>query len=146
MYKATAADEAFETKVAGAVEFEPILGSNDAITLAKVTTPTQDSGARPIRVWKPVSRLIPSFKGKSYGTTMAQIGAEMAGMTTTESIKHMEKELESMGVGNGVVAAMGVIMTNMSIKQSIKKLGVERTMKLRKAEIKQIHMRDSFKP
>ena len=58
----------------------------------------------------------------------------------------MEKELESMGVGNGDMAVMGVIMTNMSIKQSIKKLGIEPTIKLSKAEMKQIHMRDSFKP
>ena len=45
----------------------------------------------------------------------------------------MEKELESMGVGDGDMAAMGVIMTNMSIKQSIKKRGIEPTMKLNKA-------------
>ena len=69
----------------------------------------------------------------------------MVGMTTTESIRHMEKELESIGVG-GNMAAMGVIMTNMSIKKSIKKLGIEPTMKSSRAEMKQIHMRDSFKP
>ena len=51
-----------------------------------------------------------------------------------------------MGVNNGNMAAMGFISTNMSIKQSIKKLGIEPTMKSRKAEMKQIHMLDSFKP
>ena len=61
----------------------------------------QDGGGRPTRVRKTVSRLIPSFKGKSYGTTMAQIGAQMVGMTTTESIQHMEMELQSMGVDDG---------------------------------------------
>ncbi len=70
----------------------------------------------------------------------------MVGMMTTESIQHMEKELESMGVGNSNLAEMGVIMTNMSIKQSIKKLGVKPTIKSSKVEMKQIHMRDSFKP
>ena len=43
---------------------------------------------------------------------------------------------------DGDMAAMGVIMTNMSIKQSIKKLGIEPTMNSSKAEMKQIHMRD----
>jgi hypothetical protein len=41
---------------------------------------------------------------------------------------------------------MGVVLTNMSIKQLIAKLGFEPTMKSSKAEMKQIHMRDSFKP
>ena len=86
MYKAAAADDAFEAEEARNVEFEPILGSSDPITPAGATTPTQDGSGRPIRVQKPVSRIIPSFKGKSYGTTMAQIGAQMVGMTTTESI------------------------------------------------------------
>jgi hypothetical protein len=77
---------------------------------------------------------------------MAQIGAQMVGMTATESIRHMEEELKSMGVDDGDKAAMGVILTNMSIKQSIAKLGFEPTMKSSKAEMKQIHMRDSFRP
>ncbi len=58
----------------------------------------------------------------------------------------MEKELESMGVDDGNEAAMGVILTNMSIKQSMAKLGFKPTMKSSKAEMKQIHMRDSFRP
>ena len=108
--------------------------------------PAQDGGGRPIRFWRPVSRLVPSFKGKSYGTTMAQISAQIVVMTTMESIQQMEKELKSMGVGNGDVAALGAIMISMSIKQSIKKLEVKPTMKSSKAEMKQIHMCDSFKP
>ena len=44
-----------------------------------------------------------------------------------------------MGVDNGNKAAMGVILTNMSIKQSIAKLGFKPTMKSSKAEMKQIH-------
>ena len=118
-----AADEAFGVDEVGDWEVEPISGNVDHATLlphptttARVITPTQDGSVRPTRVRTPVSRLIPRFKGKSYGTTMAQIGAQMVGMTTTESIQHMEKELESMGVGNGDMAVMGVIMTNMSIK------------------------------
>ena len=67
---------------------------------------------------------------------MAQIGAQMVGMTTTESIQHMEVELRSMGVDGGDEAAMGIILTNMSIKQSIAKLGFEPTMKSSKAEMK----------
>jgi hypothetical protein len=70
----------------------------------------------------------------------------MVGMTMTQSIQHMQVELESMGIDEGDEAAMGVILTNMSIKQSIAKLGLEPTMKSSKAEMKQIHMRDSFKP
>ena len=71
VYKA-AADEAFEAKEARDVECEPISGNSDLTTLLPqpitptgVTTPTQDGGGRPTRVWKPVSRLVPSFKGKS---------------------------------------------------------------------------------
>ena len=77
---------------------------------------------------------------------MAQIGAQMVGMTVMESIQHMEEELKLMGIDDGNQAAMGVILTNMLIKQSIAKLRFEPTMKSSKAEMKQIHMRDSFRP
>jgi hypothetical protein len=83
VYEATEADEAYEpdteVKEAGDVEFEPTS-----------VQPTQNDGGRPTRIRKPVSSLVPSFRGKSYGTTMAQIGAQMVNMTTTESIRHME--------------------------------------------------------
>ncbi len=76
------ADDAFEVKDAGAAEFEAVLGNSAPTTLPPQpkalrggTTPTQDGDGRPTRVLKPVSRLVPSFKGKSYGTTMAQVGA-----------------------------------------------------------------------
>ena len=68
-----AADDAFEVEDAGAVEFEATLGNSDLTTLSPQpntprggTTPTQDGGGRPTGVRKPVSRLVPSFKGKSY--------------------------------------------------------------------------------
>ena len=67
---------------------------------------------------------------------MAQIGAQMVGMMVTESIQHMEEELKLMGIDNGDKAVMGIILTNMSIKQSIAKLGFEPTMKSSKAEMK----------
>ncbi len=147
------ADDAFEVEDERAVEFEAVLDNSGSTTLPPQperpeggTTPTCKSDGRPTRVRKPVSRLIPSFKGKSYGTTMAQIGAQMVGMTIMESIRHMEEELKSMGIDNSNKAAMGVVLTNMSIKPSIAKLGLEPTMKLSKAEMKQIHMRDSFRP
>ncbi len=70
----------------------------------------------------------------------------MVGMNMTESIRHMEEELKSMGVDDGDEIAMGIILTNMSIKKSIAKLGFEPTMKSSLAEMKQIHMRDSFVP
>ena len=153
VFKATEVNEAFEVKEAGHVEFEPTLGDSNLTTLPSqpntprgVTTPTQDDGSRPTRIRKPVSRLVPSFKGKSYGTTMAQIGAQMVNMTTTESIRRMERELSSMGIDDGDAAAIGIIMMNMSIKQCIKKLGVGKTTEASVAEIKQIHMRDCFKP
>ena len=43
-------------------------------------------------------------------------------------------------------AALGIIMTNMLIKQSIKSFGVEKTMTSCKAEMKQIHMQNLFIP
>ena len=95
------ADKAFKVKDKGAVEFEAVLGNLGPTTLPPQpkaprggTTPTQDGNGRPTRFRKPISRLVLSFKGKSYGTTMAQVGAQMVGMTATESIRHMEKELE----------------------------------------------------
>lgn len=122
VYEATEVDEAFEVEEAGDVEFEPTSGHSDLTTPPPppntprgVTAPTQDDGGRPTRIRKPVSRLVPSFKGKSYGTTMAQIGAQMVNMTTTESIRHMERELESMGIDDGDATVIGIITTNMSI-------------------------------
>jgi hypothetical protein len=139
-------NNAFEVEEAEAVEFEPVSDNLGTATLPPQSTPTRESDGRPIRVRKPVSRLVPSFKGKSYGTTFAQVGAQMVGMNMTESIRHMEEELKSMGVDDGDKIAMGVILTNMSIKKSIAKLGFEPTMKSSLAEMKQIHMRDSFVP
>ena len=68
---------------------------------ANPTATTQDGGGRPAIDRKPVSRLIPSFKGKSYGTTMAQVSGEMVGMTFSQSVKHMELELEAMEPHDG---------------------------------------------
>ena len=57
---------------AGEMEFQPTLGNLELTTLPPqpkaprgVTTPTQDAAGRPTRDRKPVSRLIPSFKGKT---------------------------------------------------------------------------------
>ncbi len=70
MHNATA-DNAFEVEDARAVEFEAVLDNSGTTTLPPQpkaprggTTPTQDGGSRPTRVWKPVSRLVLSFKGK----------------------------------------------------------------------------------
>ena len=80
---------------------------------------------------------------------MAQVSTDMMGMSTEESIRYMESELESMGFADGNLNVMGLIFAtngNMSIKQLTAKLGLEATMKSCKAEMKQIHMRDTFKP
>jgi hypothetical protein len=57
---------------AGEMEFQPTLGNSDLKTLQTqpeaprgVALPTQDGGGRPTRVQKPVSWLVPSFKGKT---------------------------------------------------------------------------------
>jgi hypothetical protein len=73
----------------------------------------------------------------------------MMGISTEESIRYMENELESMGVNDGDATVMGMIFAangNMSIKQSTAKLGYEAMMESCKAEMKQIHMRNTFKP
>ena len=106
----------------------------------------QDAGGRPKRDRKPVSRLIPDFKGKSYGTTMAQISNQMVGMTRKQSIRHMEQELEAMESHDGDYEALGVIMANLSLNQSIKSFGRDKTMAACKAEMKQIHLRNTFVP
>ena len=109
------------------------------------TTPQQESD-RPIRTQKPVLRLKPSFEGKSYGTTMAQISARMVGLLGTESIKFMESELTRMGTDDHDATAMGIIMAHMLVKQATKKFGVDWTTKACMKEIKQIHMRKTFVP
>jgi hypothetical protein len=124
-YEATwmnpAAEDAFEVKDTKAVEFEAVLDYSGLTTLppqlkaprggaAATAAPAQDGDSRPTRVRKPVSRLVPSCKGKSYVTTMAQIGAQMVGMTMTQSIQSMQEELQLMGIGEGYEAAMGVVL------------------------------------
>ena len=72
---------------------------------------------------------------------MAQVSADMMGMSTEKYDK-----LESMGFDDGQSTVMGMIFAtngNMSIKQSTAKLGYEATMKSCKAEMKQIHMRNT---
>jgi hypothetical protein len=110
-------EDAFEVETAQAVEFETVQDDSGSTSPREESTPAQESNGRPIRVRKPVSRLIPSFEGKSYGTTFAQVGAQMVGMSMTESIQHMEQEMVSMGVDDRDKIAMGVILTNMSIKK-----------------------------
>ena len=100
--------------------FEPVLGITPSL-------PSQQENERPTRTRKPVSRLIPTFKGKSYGTTMAQISARMVGLSTKESIKFMESELTQMGTDDQDTMAMGIIMAHMSVKQATKKFGVNQT-------------------
>jgi hypothetical protein len=89
--------------------FEPATFPNPS---ASPTMTTHDGGGRPTRIRKPVSRLIPSFTGKSYGTTLAQISEEMVGMTMNQSISHMGRELEAMEAHEGDRDALGVIMAN----------------------------------
>ena len=123
---------------AGEMEFEPVLGNLDLTTLPpqpkaprEVTTPPQNAAGRPTRDRKPVSRLIPSFKGKTYGTTMVLVSADMMGMSTEESILYMENEMQVMGFDNVDSTVMGMIFAangNMSVKQSTAKLGYEATM------------------
>jgi hypothetical protein len=61
----------------------------------------------------------------------------------------MENEMQSMGYDDDDSTVMGMIFAasgNMSINQSPAKLGYEATMESCKAEMKQIHMRNTFKP
>ena len=78
---------------------EPVLKKNPSL-------PSQQENDRPIRTRNPVSRLIPSFEGKSYGTTMALISARMVGLLAIESIKFMESELTRMGTDDHDETAM----------------------------------------
>ena len=78
---------------------------------------------------------------------MAQVSADKMDMLTEESIRYMENELESMGFDDSNSAVMGMIFTaagNILIKQSTAKLGLEATMMSYKAEMKQIHMQNTF--
>jgi hypothetical protein len=70
-----------------------------------------------------------SFKVKLYGTTMAQVSAEIGGMLAKESVKYMESELVNMGADDTDATVVGIILTHMSVKQLTLKLGVDRTLK-----------------
>ena len=62
-------------------EFETVDAESVEPVLDKTPSPpSQQENDRPIRTQKPVSRLIPSFEGKLYGTTMAQISASSWGL------------------------------------------------------------------
>jgi hypothetical protein len=71
----------------------------------------------------------------------------MVGMTLSQSIKRMELELEAMEPHNGDCSAIkGVLLANLSLKQSIKLFGKEKTMASATAEMQQIHWRELFRP
>ena len=131
--------------------FDSEFESRTEPVLNKTPSPTsQQENDRPIRTQNPVSRIIPSFEGNLYGTTMAQISARMVGLSATESIKFMESELTWMGTDdhNAIndATAMGIIMAHMLVKQATKKFGVDWTAKSCVKEIKQIHMHKTFVP
>ena len=66
------------------------------------------------------------------------------GKSLKDSIAIMESELTIMGSGEQDATAMGVIMAHMSVKQVTKAFGHDRTNKACVAELKQIHMRNTF--
>jgi len=85
---------------------------------------------RPVSVRKSVERLVMSFKGKKYGTTMVQVNAEMGGMSAKESVNYMESELVSMGADDTDAMAVGIILAHMLVKKLTLKFGVDRTLKV----------------
>ena len=101
---------------------------------------------RPTRVRKPVERLLMSFKGKSYGSSMAQVSTSLAGLSSKASIELLEKELTNMGSCDEDATMCGIIMAHMSVKQATKEFGADRTKRACEAEVKQIHMRNTFVP
>ena len=131
----TGVEDTSELEKSDAEFVEPVLDKTQSPT-------SQQENDRPIRTQKPFLRLIPSFEGKSYGTTMAQISARMVGLLATESIKFMESELTRMGTDDHDVTAMGIIM---SVKAA-KNFGADRTTKACVKDIKQIHMHKTFVP
>ncbi len=121
--------------------------SSTVITPRQPNTPggVPQVGGRPTRVCKPVQRLVPSFTGKSYGTSMAQHSKQMLGMLAKESVDYMKSQL--LRVGNKQDAIMvGIIMAHFSMKESVKMFGEAQTEEACKKEIKQIHMRNMFVP
>ena len=90
VYKATeAVDVDYDSVEAGKEAYEQFLGNLDLTTIppqpitpkgVTLTPAKKDGGGMPTRDRKPISRLVPSFKGKSNGTAMVQLNAEMVGM------------------------------------------------------------------
>jgi len=111
-------------------------------TMDQESTPAVSG--RPQRTRAPPSRLIPSFEGKSYeetGRAMVGIMKDLDGKTVDESIELMRGELKRV-----CPEVLGIVMAQMSMKAATVKFGELRTTNACEAEVKQIHMRDTFVP
>ena len=92
-------------------------------------------------------RLIPSFKGSKYEESgRAMVGAMIAldGMTVDESIEYLTQELKDNGVYDIRPEVLGLVMAQLSMKSGAAKFGELPTTAAVEAEMKQIHMRDTF--
>jgi hypothetical protein len=134
------------TEAAGEFDIE-VPRVDTVITPAQPNTPggVPQDGGRPTMISKPVQRLVPSFKGKSYGTTMAQCSKLVLGMLAMEMVQYMESQLMQVG-DNRDADTMGIIMAHFLMKESTKWFGKTRTKDACRKEIKQIHMKNTFVP
>ena len=107
-------------------------------------SPTVTPTGRPVRERKAPSNYNPSFKGSKYGYAMTQI-LEMDGNTVEESVAFMQAELSEAGEHHRP-DVIGIIMAQLSLKAAEREFGVIRTDKACRAEVKQLHMRNTFVP
>jgi hypothetical protein len=108
-------------------------------------TPMSASG-RPIREQRhPKPAYKPSMTGKKYIMAMATIMGNLHGKTADESRKFMGLELMEAGEHHRP-EIIGMMMVQLSMKAAAAKFGKVWTKKACTAEVKQIHMRNTFVP
>ena len=115
-------------------------------TVGKTVEGTPATG-RPQRVRKPPESFIPSWTGKKYSYAMAVIMEKLHGKTADQAMQFMGHELRQADDHEiKWPEVTGMCMVQLSLKAADAKFGTVRTKKAALAEVKQIHMRNTFVP
>jgi hypothetical protein len=102
---------------------------------------------RPQRVRKRPEFFVPSMQGKKYSYAMAAIMEKLYGKTADQAVQFMGHELRQADDHQiKWPEVTGMCMFQLSLKAADAKFGSVRTKKAALAEVKQIHMRNTFVP
>jgi hypothetical protein len=122
---------------------DPVPATVDNLPAPAPENPVEIPGVgRPTRNRKPVDSYIPSMTGQRYAYAVTQLD-KLEDQTVLHPNAHMFFQDERLQPAEPDVVA--AIMTQLSLKAGLKNWG-ERGYKAAHAEMKQLHMRDTFKP